>query len=463
MKNKVEKNVNRLLAVCCASVLALTAGMGGITARADEPEPSPNACWLLKTGKTDTINFYTDYKLDSEYANSADAVFSLHHADTADFKGLSYDKDKDTLVMENVKIREEHTDSKYIYANMPRFFNIKGIYGKGVSEINSAITDIDFNCFNGYTNNLTIYLDPGASLKFTYQYYQDSALKSIEDKLVLGEGVKKEVKKYSKTESEDWTYYYEEYTFRRNLDIAPLKASAKLSSNSMEYTGAELKPTVTIEGLKEGTDFTVAYANNVQIGTGKITVTGMGKYEGSFDLTFEITPKTLEPTDENAANYKTAATDTPDGVEATFTGDNSKKDKSVTIPDTIKLKNGSEAKVTKVDNNACKGNKNLTSVKIGSNVNEIGENAFSGCPKLKSVTLPASVTTIRSNAFKGDKNLKTIKIYAKNLKSIGKNAFKGINSKATFKLVGTKKEKAAAAKLIKKSGTGYKKTMKIKK
>lgn len=89
---------------------------------------------------------------------------------------------------------------------------------------------------------------------------------------------------------------------------------------------------------------------------------------------------------------------------------------------------------------------------------------------LKSVTIPASikisgytfkVTSISSNAFKNYIKLKTILIKSKTIKSVGKNAIKGINKKATIKVP---KSKYSAYKKLFKSNTGFKKsTMKIKK
>ena len=54
--------------------------------------------------------------------------------------------------------------------------------------------------------------------------------------------------------------------------------------SSMKYTGAQLKPDVTLtydgKTLVEGTDYSVAYGENIVPGTnnGKVTFTGMGDY-----------------------------------------------------------------------------------------------------------------------------------------------------------------------------------------
>ncbi len=70
------------------------------------------------------------------------------------------------------------------------------------------------------------------------------------------------------------------------------KSSVKVAAAT--YTGKALKPKVTVklEGktLKAGTDYTVTYKNNKNIGKGKVTVTGKGKYTGKKTATFKINP-----------------------------------------------------------------------------------------------------------------------------------------------------------------------------
>lgn len=70
-----------------------------------------------------------------------------------------------------------------------------------------------------------------------------------------------------------------------------------LSTESMVYTGGELKPAVTVKKgdvtLNEGTDYTVMYIDNINVGMATVTVRGKGNYEGTVNKTFFITPKTL--------------------------------------------------------------------------------------------------------------------------------------------------------------------------
>lgn len=64
---------------------------------------------------------------------------------------------------------------------------------------------------------------------------------------------------------------------------------------SYTCTGKARKPAVTImDGdykLKKGTDYSVSYKNNKEIGTATVTVKGKGEYGGKKTLTFKINPK----------------------------------------------------------------------------------------------------------------------------------------------------------------------------
>ena len=114
----------------------------------------------------------------------------------------------------------------------------------------------------------------------------------------------------------------------------------------------------------------------------------------------------------------------------------SKTKTSAAIPATVKV-NGVSYKVTSIAKNAFKNNKKLKKVTIGANITSIGANAFSGC-----------------------KSLKNVVVKSKSLKKVGKNAFKGIQKKAVFKVPA---KKLKAYKKLFGSKAGVKKSMKIKK
>ena len=75
------------------------------------------------------------------------------------------------------------------------------------------------------------------------------------------------------------------------------KAELALSASSFTYDGTEKKPDVTVtvnkKQLKKGTDYTVSYDNNTNIGTASVTITGKGNYSGTVTKSFQITARDL--------------------------------------------------------------------------------------------------------------------------------------------------------------------------
>ena len=76
------------------------------------------------------------------------------------------------------------------------------------------------------------------------------------------------------------------------INAKPIKNAVITYNNSLTYNGSALSPAVTVKygntTLKKNTDYTVAYSNNVNAGTGSITITGKGIYGGSVKKTFTI-------------------------------------------------------------------------------------------------------------------------------------------------------------------------------
>jgi len=132
--------------------------------------------------------------------------------------------------------------------------------------------------------------------------------------------------------------------------------------------------------------------------------------------------------------YKVTSISGTKAVQFTSAKKNAKK---VVIPSTVKI-SGKKFKVTSIANNALKGNKKITKLTIGTNINKIGKNAFKGCSSLKSITIKSKKLTA---------------------KKTGKNAFKGINKKAVIKV--PKAKTKAYKKIIKSKGAP--KTIKVKK
>ncbi len=86
-------------------------------------------------------------------------------------------------------------------------------------------------------------------------------------------------------------------TASKQFKITPVSlAKAAVSGLSNKtYTGKALTQTPVVKlgskTLKSGTDYTVSYKNNKNVGTATVTITGKGNYNGTVKATFKICPK----------------------------------------------------------------------------------------------------------------------------------------------------------------------------
>ena len=97
----------------------------------------------------------------------------------------------------------------------------------------------------------------------------------------------------------------------KKADIS--KASVTLSQTSYTYDGTAKAPSVTValdgKTLALNTDYTVAYSNNIKVGTAKATVAGKGNYTGSKSVNFTIVKAAEQPASKITCKktlYKTA-------------------------------------------------------------------------------------------------------------------------------------------------------------
>ena len=88
--------------------------------------------------------------------------------------------------------------------------------------------------------------------------------------------------------------YYSTLTVIFSASTSLSKATIK-GITAKTYTGKALKPApkVVLKGktLKKGTDYTVSYKKNVNVGTATVVVKGKGSYTGTKTKTFKINPK----------------------------------------------------------------------------------------------------------------------------------------------------------------------------
>ncbi|MBR2511637.1 MAG: hypothetical protein IKE49_01075, partial [Firmicutes bacterium] len=89
--------------------------------------------------------------------------------------------------------------------------------------------------------------------------------------------------------------YYSSITFIFSASATSISKATIKGITAKAYTGKALKPTpkVALKGktLKKGTDYTVTYKNNVNVGTATVVIKGQGDYYGTKTKTFKINPK----------------------------------------------------------------------------------------------------------------------------------------------------------------------------
>ena len=163
------------------------------------------------------------------------------------------------------------------------------------------------------------------------------------------------------------------------------KATVTVSNST--YTGKALTPApnVKIGGttLKNGTDYTVKYTDNTNVGTAKVTVTGKGNYTGTITKTFTINKAKID-----SATVTVAA--------QTYTG------KALTPAPTVKigsttLKKGTDYSVTYSKNT----NKGTATVKITGKGNYSGTITKNFTIKAKSIAKLSAALSTTSYAYNG--------------------------------------------------------------
>lgn len=225
---------------------------------------------------------------------------------------------------------------------------------------------------------------------------------------------------------------------------------------NQSYTGTAVEPEVLLyagdQRLQPEKDYTVTYENNVNIGTASVTVNGVGNYTGTVTGQFQIEAPVGKVFTIGKYRYKITT-----GSTAEFTGLGKTGEKKVTVPKSIAL-GGSSFQVSFIAAKALYKNKKVTTVVIGNNVKTIGKSAFEGCKQLRSVTVGTGAKKINAKAFKNCSKLQNVTLRSKQIKSMGKESFKGIKSNSTIKV--PSKKMASYKKMLKKTGLSSKAKMK---
>ncbi len=256
------------------------------------------------------------------------------------------------------------------------------------------------------------------------------------------------------------------------------ECKAKIEAAKVAYNALteEQKALISADELKVLTDAETKHmelADAALIGTSVKAKDGSATYKITAAANGEVEVSYTKPATKKTTVTIPATVTLEDGTVAKVTSIEAKafykntKVKTVTIGNNVKsigkqafdkcsklttVKNGKN--VEKIETNAFANCKKLKNISLSSNLTTIGTKAFYKCISLKKITIHAKVNKIGKQAFYGCKSLKTITIKTTKLtkKNVGKNAFKGIHSKAKIK-VPSKKYKTYKS-LLKSKGAG---------
>ena len=271
-------------------------------------------------------------------------------------------------------------------------------------------------------------------------------------------------------------------------------AEISFERESYCYNGLEIKPGITVKTVEntliENVDYTVSYENNTEVGTGYVTVKGMGDYSGLGTAEFEITKGDMSAVSVEFSpisfiydgTEKTPSVTVKDGsrvlregeeytyritdnvkvgkavvritgqgnyagecvknfeiepkailsgmvslTEDTYGYDGTAKTPAVTVKDgTLELVEGTDYIVSYKDNIVA-GTATVTVEGQGVYGGRISKDFMISADGLREAVIPEGVTSIGANAFHGCSSLETVTI-PKTVTSIGDGAFEDCSS-----------------------------------
>ena len=238
-------------------------------------------------------------------------------------------------------------------------------------------------------------------------------------------------------------------------------------ASSVSFTGSNITPSVTVKvagrTLTSGTDYTVSYSNNKNVGTSNVYVYGKGNYSGSLSAKFDIVPakQQIQKLETRYKGFyidwaqKGSATgyDVEYSVNANMSGAVSKH-LTASKPDTLTVSGLSGDKVyyvrvrsyTNVNGKVYYGAwSDVNSIKTANNditkatVSGISTKAFTGKAITQNVTVKVGNTVLKNGTDYTVSYSNNKKVGKATVKITGKGKYGGVITK-TFKINPAKQE-----------------------
>jgi len=225
----------------------------------------------------------TSFKTSGSYVYTGSAIipeFTLTYGDLTFIEGTDYtatlsdnvEPGQAKVVITGISTRLTGTANKYFTINR-----------KGISAL--TVEDVPDQVYTGSAIEPSIVIKDGnktliSETDFTVTYYNNTNINSRAYAYVSGTG------HYS---GSLYVYF--------NIVGKPINSATIGTISDQTYTGSAIRPSVTVKlngtTLTSGTDYTVSYSNNTNVGKATLTVTGKGTYSGSVSTTFNIVARSL--------------------------------------------------------------------------------------------------------------------------------------------------------------------------
>jgi len=222
--------------------------------------------WLINNGTQSATVYGKDTKFDSALWRYSKATMAYNENYQWGFvtSGINYVKTYDFSTYETKQIGSSYANAAY-----PQIVSV------GDGFIVSDNTNIYLINDNGKTTLKTL-----SGTDAEYRIY--SLTKNVSKNTI-------EYRLYSDVHESD---YVKTDSVDDPSKISIVGKTVTLSTSRYIYDGKSHKPTVSISGLTKDVDYKVSYpSNTIVVGYKNITITGIGKYEGTIVATYKISPK----------------------------------------------------------------------------------------------------------------------------------------------------------------------------
>ncbi|MEE1517753.1 MAG: C1 family peptidase, partial [Lachnospiraceae bacterium] len=329
------------------------------------------------------------------------------------------------------------------------YVKIGGAWGEFVFE-NMANFKCDVGDMVTLEANLTYELE---NFDYKYQWYKATSPNSTANGVAIAGATNSS---YQVDVEQAGSYYYYcvctgEYNGTKTatsnvVTVTTLNSimDATVSSiGNQTYIGSAITPTVTVKDgsktLVNGTDYTVSYSNNVNVGTATVTITGKGNYTGTKSVTFAIVSKNISGATVSSIGNQTytglAITPTvtvKDGSKTLVSG----TDYTVSYSNNV---NVGTATVTITGKGNYTGTKSVTFVIVsknisGATVSSIGNQTYTGSGLTASVVVKDGSKTLVSGTDYTVSYSNNVNVGTATVTITGKGNYTGTKS-VTFAIV----------------------------